>query len=85
MNKRIKIVRGKRSYLYDAESVLIVKHNGVDCEYTFNTETKRLDVFDTYKTQQEYMFGREYWVYYLVDKQILREEQIKKLLDEKLS
>lgn len=82
MNKRIKIVRGKRSYLYDTESVLIVKHNGVECKYAFNPETKRLDVFDTYKTQQEYMYGREYWVYYLVDKQILREEQIKKLLDE---
>ena len=81
MNKKIKIVRGKQPYLYDAKAVLIVKHNGVECNYAFNTETRRLNIFDTYKTQQEYLFGRQYWVYYLIDEQILREEQIKKLLE----
>lgn len=80
----MKIVRGKTPYLMDAISVLSVRKlfdDNAECKFDFNCVSKKLTILDNYKTQQDYMYGKEYRVEYLPDLQYIREEKIKEILE----
>jgi len=80
MNK--KIVRGRTPYIYDAESVISVScpYSDITYSFEFNINDRRLRIADHYTKSSEYMYGKKYRIIYIIDRQILREEQIKKLL-----
>jgi len=83
MNKKVKIVRGRSPYIADAKSVLNVRstYDSVDLKFTFNCENRKLSIIDEYRRSQDYLYGKEYRVEYMVDVQLVREEKIKKLLE----
>lgn len=82
MVKKVKIVRGRTPYITDAESILSVRsiYDSADLKYTFNYENRRLSIIDVYERSQDYLYGKEYRVEYIVDLQLIREEKIKEIL-----
>ena len=82
MVEKVKIVRGRTPYIIDAESILSVRsiYDSADLKYTFNYENRRLYIIDEYERSQDYIYGKEYRVKYLLDLQLVREEKIKEIL-----
>lgn len=82
MVEKVKIVRGRTPYITDAESILSVRsiYDSADLKYTFNYENRRLYIIDEYERSQDYIYGKEYRVKYLLDLQLVREEKIKEIL-----
>ena len=82
MVEKVKIVRGRTPYITDAESILSVRsiYDSSDLKYTFNYENRRLYIIDEYERSQDYIYGKEYRVKYLLDLQLVREEKIKEIL-----
>lgn len=82
MVEKVKIVKGRTPYITDAENILSVRsiYDSVDLKYIFNYENRRLYIMDGYERRQDYIYGREYRVKYLIDLQLVREEKIKEIL-----
>jgi hypothetical protein len=83
MDKPIKIVRvrGRQPYIIDAESVLSVMSSDTYLKFTFDYKNRRLYIIDYYNNSQDYLYGKEYKVEYILDLQLVREEKIKQILE----
>jgi hypothetical protein len=82
-----KVFRGRTPYIYNAECVISVRtsNSGSTLKFDFDVSKKKLHIHDEYNTTNERLYGKEYVVKYIIDKQINREEKIKIILNEELS
>lgn len=83
MDNPIKIVRvrGRQPYILDAKSVISVMSSDDYPKFTFDSKNRRLYIIDNYNKSQDYLYGKEYKVEYILDLQLIREEKIKQILE----
>lgn len=76
------MVRGRNPYLYDAVEIVSVRiAGGNSVEFIFDKEKRKLRIYDVYTSTNENLYGKEYLVKYVEDKQLKREEKIKTILE----